>query len=60
MNDYTTTKIKIETRRLARVLAAHTGKSMIDVLHRLVIEEVKRSGLQQHLIKLRTAVPEEK
>ena len=49
--DYTTTKVRPETLRLARIIGAHTRKSMIDVLHRLVVDEVKRLNLQQYMTR---------
>ena len=46
MNDITTIKIAKETRRLAKILAAYCRESIIELLHRLVLEEMKRKGLK--------------
>lgn len=39
---YTTIKIKAETRPKLKILAAKTGESMIDLIDRLVEEETRR------------------
>ena len=43
--ELTTIKILKITRRLAKILAAHYGIALVDLLHRLVLEEIERKGL---------------
>lgn len=45
INEITTIKLWKVTRRLAKILAAHYGISIMDLLQRLVTEEIKRQGL---------------
>lgn len=40
-----TIKIWKITRRLAKILAAHLDMSLVELLHRLVNEEIERRGL---------------
>ena len=43
--ELTTIKILKITRRLAKILAAHYNIALMDLVHRLVIEEIERGGL---------------
>lgn len=43
--ELTTIKIWKSTRRLAKILAASYGIPLVELLHRLILEEIKRKGL---------------
>lgn len=43
--ELTTIKIWKSTRRLAKILAAYSDMPLVELLHRLVVEELKRKGL---------------
>ncbi len=44
-NEQSTIKIWKSTRRLAKILAAHYGITVVELLHRLVLDEIKRKEL---------------
>lgn len=41
-NEYETTKLWAKTLKIIRLLAAHTGQSMVSIMHRLASKELKR------------------
>jgi hypothetical protein len=41
-----TVKIWKTTRRLAKILAAHSGVSLVELLNKLVLDEMNKRGLR--------------
>lgn len=44
-NKFITIKTWRATYRVAKILAAHLGVTLAELLHRLVLEEIERRGL---------------
>lgn len=47
--DYVTLKVRDESRRMLRLIAAATGEQMVDAIDRVLREECERRGLPTEL-----------
>lgn len=43
---YKPVRIWLKTHRLAKIISAHLGESLVAFLHRVVVEEAGRQGIE--------------